>query len=68
MEAEAVLRCYAEGWCRTALSPAQREVCLTEIGAVEGYDRADYEQETDQALARGVLWAWLDFCRDKGLL
>jgi hypothetical protein len=68
MKAEAVLRCYAYGYHRTAMTPAQREVCLDEIGRVEGHDRKDYEGDTDQNIARGVLQAWLDFCRDKGLL
>ena len=68
LESEAVLRCYASGWPRTAMTPAQREACLEEIAQVEGYDRRDYENASDQDLARGVLQAWTDYCRDKGLL
>ena len=68
MEAEAVLRCYAEGWPRTAMRPEQRELCLEEIAHVEGYDRKDYEVETDQGLARGVLHAWVSYCRNLGLI
>jgi hypothetical protein len=50
------------------LSDEQREWCLTEIGRVEGYDRKDFENAIPSDLARGVLSAWTDFCRDKGML
>jgi hypothetical protein len=68
MEAEVVLRCYAYGWPRTAMTPAQRDVCLAEIDSVEGYAREEHDSDTDQDLARTVLCAWVDFCREKGLL
>jgi hypothetical protein len=45
-----------------------REWCLDEIDRVEGFRRRDYELLDDSELARGVLDAWLDFARDKGLL
>jgi hypothetical protein len=50
------------------MTPEQREWCLAEIDSVEGYRRADYEDVPDSQLARGVLDAWRDYCRDKGLL
>jgi hypothetical protein len=50
------------------LTPEQREWCLSEIASVEGYSRADYEGTHDVDIAHGVLDAWTDFCRDKGLL
>lgn len=50
------------------LNPGQREWCLSEIDQVEGYSRADYAHEEDDAIARGVLSAWTDYARDKGLL
>jgi hypothetical protein len=50
------------------MTQAQREWCLNEIGSVEGYTRSDFECECDGGLARGVLNAWRDYCRDKGLL
>lgn len=50
------------------LTPAQREWCLCEIGRVEGYNRADHENETDKELGRTVLSAWVDYARDKGLM
>ncbi|RTL07728.1 hypothetical protein EKK58_00880 [Candidatus Dependentiae bacterium] len=46
----------------------EREWCLQEIASVEGYNRADYELSDNKGLARGVLSAWVDFCRDKGLM
>jgi hypothetical protein len=49
-------------------TPAQREWCLSEIAAVEGYSRADHETENDAQLGRTVLSAWRDYCRDKGLM
>lgn len=61
------------GWVRRApdmlpMNDMQRGWCLNEIGRVEGYEAADYEALDDADLARGVLSAWTDFCRDKGLL
>jgi hypothetical protein len=67
-DAERALRAYAYGLAPLPMTEAQREACLTEIGAVEGYDRADYARSTDYQLAHGVLSAWADFCREKGLL
>lgn len=51
-----------------AMTADQREWCLNEIGQVEGYQRAEYESCDDADLARGVLDAWTDYCRDKGLM
>lgn len=61
------------GWMRSdaampAMTTEQREYCLQEIGRVEGYDRSEWEDSTDKDLARGVISAWTDYCRDKGLL
>lgn len=64
---EKVLRTILEGH-DIVLNDEQREWCLSEIGRVEGYDRKDFEQGTSTDLARGVLDAWADYCRDKGLL
>jgi hypothetical protein len=50
------------------MTPSQRAWCLDEIGSVEGYKRADFEDYNDSDLARAVLHAWNDYCRDKGLL
>jgi hypothetical protein len=65
--AERALRAYAYGPAPFPMTDAQREACLAEIGAVEGYERADYVGDTDQQLAHGVLSAWTDYCRDLGL-
>lgn len=65
---EAALRAYIATLPMPAMTPEQRTYCLDEIASVEGYDRKDYEACDDAALARGVLYAWMDFCRDKGLL
>ncbi len=51
-----------------ALTPEQREWCLDQIGSVEGHKRADYEAEDDKQIGRSVLSAWVDYCRDKGLM
>ena len=48
--------------------PEIREWCLREIAKVEGYGREAYETVPDAKLAAGVLHAWTDYCRDKGLL
>lgn len=50
------------------MTPGQRDWCLDEIAAVEGFDRSDYADRPDHELAGGVFEAWVDFCRDKGLL
>lgn len=65
---ERVLRLYAGGAAMPALTTEQRTACLDEIAHVEGYERKDYEASSDSELARGVLYAWADYCRDKGLL
>ena len=66
---ERVLRAYSRSdILLETMTPEQRDWCLSEIESVEGYDRADYESSDDADLARGVLDAWQDYCRDKGLL
>lgn len=46
----------------------QRNWCLDEIASVEGHTRADHEGDTDADLGRAVLDAWVDYCRDKGMM
>jgi hypothetical protein len=50
------------------MRPGEREWCLQEIASVEGYERKDYEGCDDRGVARGVLSAWVDFARDKGVI
>ena len=66
-QTEKVLRAFASGILST-MTPDQREWCLKEIDSVEGYNRRDYERAYPADLARGVLSAWTDYARDKGLL
>jgi len=66
---ERVLRVVAGG--RRAMPPLshpQRRGCLQEIAGVEGFRWEDYSTSADRDLARGVLDAWVSFCRDTGLL
>ena len=49
-------------------TPEQREWCLSEINAVEGHRREDHEADDDRELGRYVLLAWIDYCRDKGIM
>jgi hypothetical protein len=42
--------------------------CLKEIDSVEGHSDDDHLKDTDAELARGVINAWTDYCRDKGLI
>lgn len=63
---ERVLRHVLRG--QIALTPEQRDWALKQIGAVEGYDSADYVGRADYEVAQGVMSAWLDYARDKGLL
>ncbi len=65
---ERSLRAFMYGKQPDYMSDAQREECLNEIAQVEGYDRKDYEDAADEDLAQGVLDAWTDYARDKGLL
>lgn len=65
---EKVLRYFMTPQCGHKMTPEQREWCYSEIDAVEAHDLKDYETGTDAELARGVLNAWQDYCRDKGLL
>jgi hypothetical protein len=65
---EAALRAWATGQVKGLLNSEQRAACLSEIGAIEGYRAEDYSDASDVDLARAVLDAWTDFCRDKGML
>ncbi len=50
------------------LTDRQREWCMSEINKVEGHCSADVVQADDATVAAEVLCAWLDYCRDKGML
>ena len=65
---EWALRCYIHGESIRPMTVPEREWCLDEIGQVEGYERAEHENDSDADLANTVLRAWVDYCRDKGLL
>lgn len=66
---ERVLRGYMRNLADIhPMTAKQREWCLDQIDGVEGYRREDYETVSDALLANGVLDAWMDYCRDKGLL
>lgn len=68
---ERALRAYSHQGPDSTLPPmseTQRHWCLDEIGQVEGFERQEYEKAADHQLARGVLDAWVSYCRDKGLL
>jgi hypothetical protein len=65
-DAERALRAIARG--DYELTDDAREWCLTEIDRVEGHSRVDHDGDADRHVANGVLSAWTDYCRDKGLL
>lgn len=65
-DSERVLRAIQRGEIR--LTDNQREWCKAEIDKVEGYSRDEYALADDLTLALGVLSAWTDYARDKGLL
>lgn len=65
---EKALRGWSGGSIKERMTPEQRDWCLNEIDNTEGYRREDYQTTTDELLANGVLSAWVDYCRDKGLL
>lgn len=50
------------------LTAEQRAWCIDEIASVEGHTRDECEGLDDAELGRAVLGAWVDYCRDKGLL
>lgn len=62
----ALRRVIADGSIK--LDAEQREWCLREIDKVEGHGRNDYVGADDSTVAAGVLNAWVDYCRDKGLM
>ena len=66
--AEMALRHYTYEITLPPMTPEQREWCLEEIASVEGYRRAEFEDATDKELANGVMAAWADYCRDKGMM
>lgn len=61
------LRAIKAGASPYAMTAAERDWCLEQVRAVEGWDDHPAD-DPDDYLARAVLCAWLDFCRDKGLL
>jgi hypothetical protein len=63
---ERALRAIIAGEYRQ-MTPAERDWCHNEIVSVEGYT-ADQAEGDDKDVARTVLHAWTDYCRDKGLL
>lgn len=63
---ERALRAVIAGQYRP-MTPAEREWCKHEIVSVEGYSD-DRAEGSDADVARTVLHAWTDYCRDKGLL
>lgn len=66
---ERILRAYADRLpSLPPMTKEQRNWCLDEIGGVEGYNRFEYEEYPDHDLAYVVLRAWVDYCRDNGML
>lgn len=64
---EIALRAIAAGNYPRLMTFAEREWCRQEITRVEGYSEKDAEG-ADAAVARAVLGAWVDYCRDKGMM
>lgn len=65
---ERALRGFMAGRIKDPMTAEQREYCLSQIDQIEGYSRAEYASTSDPDLAHGVLSAWVDYCRDKGVL
>lgn len=63
---ERALRAVIAGQYRP-MTPDERAWCKQEITSVDGYTEKDAEGD-DPEVARTVLRAWSDYCRDKGLL
>lgn len=66
--AERALRGFKRGEFLQAMTREQREFCLRELEQIEGYSRDEHATDSDQDLAGTVLSAWVDYCRDKGLM
>lgn len=67
-ESEKALRGWMSGRITQPMTRKQREWCLREIEGVEGWERKDHEDAGESDLARSVLFAWRDYCRDKGMM
>jgi hypothetical protein len=65
---ERALRAWKLGATMPAMTPEQRSACLGEISSIEGYDRAEHEDDTDRELAHNTLCAWTDYARDQGMI
>lgn len=63
---ERALRAIVAGNYRH-MTQDERDYCKREIASVEGYSEKDAEG-SDADVANTVLHAWLDYCRDKGML
>lgn len=66
-DSEMAIRHYAKGLPMPSMTDGQRAWCLREISRVESFSRSAYAGTSDQDLARGLLEAWLEYARDKGL-
>ena len=66
MPEEKALRAIMAGRYRP-MTQAERDWCRDEIASVEGYTAA-HAEGSDADVARMVLNAWTDYCRDKGML
>lgn len=67
-DAEKVLRMIVGDRSTKPLTEGEKKECFAEIDKVEGYSSADLAAGTDWQIANGVLCAWTDYARDKGLL
>lgn len=71
-DTERSLRAWGAGTVPAAMTPEQRTWCIDQIrSAGDATDQpTDDELATmgDAELARGVIFAWRDYARDKGLL
>lgn len=67
---ERVIRAYMGGIPGLpSMTPDQRAWCIAQVRrASDATDQpATFDDHDDAALASATYWAWVDFCRDKGL-
>lgn len=70
-DGERALHHYAAKNTLPPMTPEQRAWCLAEVRSVEGMDSETRELEDgadDNTYAHYTLRAWIEYCRDKGLI
>jgi hypothetical protein len=65
---EKALRWFSTKPSADLMTAEQRAWCRAQLASVEGHRADECNGSDDATLARSVIFAWRDYCRDKGML